>query len=322
MTVSTTTRLPDFVVLGQGKAGTSLIYNVLGQNPSIGLSTPKELHFFSACFKRGVDWYSQHFAEIPETADLVGEVAPSYLSAQAVRRLAGTLGRETKVIFVLRRPIEQAYSRYLQNICADQRPGPFPKSPQALTRRLENVYDALSECYRLFDRNNILPLSFEMDVAGSDPQFENQILEFLGLPPADFSRPFIQGKTVNPGVMPRYLFSRDKALTLSEGRETFVLPPNNLVFCGQQRNSWVKADPSVDEVLDAMSRQSSWTPGLSEEEYGRLQNDVVLQASQRFGDAFGLDLSHWRNPPHDIIYNSAPPPKTLLQEGNGSKHDV
>ena len=47
------TRLPDFVVLGQGKAGTSLIYQVLRQNPRIGLSQPQGAALLLGQFRQG-----------------------------------------------------------------------------------------------------------------------------------------------------------------------------------------------------------------------------------------------------------------------------
>ncbi len=308
MNAPASTRLPEFVVLGQGKAGTSLIYRVLNDNPLIGLSDPKELHYFAARFGQGPDWYASHFAHIPGSAQIVGEVSPSYLSTEAVQRVADTLGRQTKVIFVLRRPIEQAYSRYLQDICANQRPGPFYPINRALPKRMEALIDAIGLCYDLFGKDNVLPMFYERDIACDDPQFESRILSFLGLPEADFARPYIEGKPVNPGIMPRYLYSGDKGLRMDVNGHRFILPPRQLVFCGQKRNSWSKADPSAEEVIDALTRQSTWTPAISERDYRGMRRRAVRPTAERLETLFGYDMSHWEVPPRHIAYDPAPPP--------------
>lgn len=308
------TRLPDFVVLGQGKAGTSLIYQVLQQNPLIGLSQPKELHYFSANFDKGHDWYAPHFAHIPDQAESVGEVSPSYLTPQCVQRVADTLGTDTKVAFVLRRPIERAYSRYLQDICASETGRPFFRMVRGLPRHMEMLHEAIRLCYRLFGPKNVLPLFYEIDVAGNDPRFEARILEFLGLPPADHARAFLETKPVNPGVMPHYIYSGPEGLTLRARGKRYVIPPEHLIFCGQKRNSKIYENPSPEQLVRALTQQSQWTRLVSTREYKAMMRQIVRPAAKALEDEFGFDMQHWRGGVRSIAYEPAPPPK-IFEKG-------
>ena len=176
---------PNFVILGQGKAGTSLIWRVMRENPNFAFPTRKELHFFAKGFDKGLPWYDAHFADLPQDRPVVGEISPSYLDPDAVQRIADTLGTDIKVGFVLRRPIEQAFSRYMQNICATPSPYSFERYERFMPTRMARVTDAIQLAYDLFGPENILPMFFEKDIKTKAPTFEAKILSHLGLPPAN-----------------------------------------------------------------------------------------------------------------------------------------
>lgn len=305
------TRLPDFVVLGQGKAGTSLIYRVLGANPMIGLSEPKELHYFNRHHDKGPDWYAGHFAHLPQDLPLVGEVSPSYLRVSAMERLAALLGPKTKVIFVLRRPIERAYSRYLQNICAKAEGLPFERITRDFPQRMDVMFDQVQACYDLFGADRVLPLFYETNIATSKPDFESRILSFLGLPPADHTPQVLAEGVPNPGVMPRYVYTGQDRLKIRCGHDIFVLPPRQLIFCAQPRNCRVHDDPDTDTVLQAFAQQSRWSPEVPVLEYRMHQRNAVRPLAKRLEQAFGYDMGHWRNRPRQLIYAPAPPPPRL-----------
>ena len=88
------TRLPDFVVLGQGKAGTSLIYRVLEKNPDVGLSKVKELLYFGKKNGKSAEWYASQFDHLPPGIARVGEVSPAYLDADPIQEIHDVLGLE------------------------------------------------------------------------------------------------------------------------------------------------------------------------------------------------------------------------------------
>jgi len=121
--------LPDFIVLGAAKSGTTSLYGGLIEHPLVvpcvtrdpHFSNTKEVHFFDYNFYRGVDWYRTHFprerarVEFAQTHGapfLTGEASPSYIShLWAPQRVRKTVPR-VKLIAVLRDPIERAYSQF------------------------------------------------------------------------------------------------------------------------------------------------------------------------------------------------------------------
>lgn len=297
------TRAPDFVVIGQGKAGTSLIYRVLEKNPHVGLSRQKELHYFSADYDKGLDWYMSQFAHNPPDIAVLGEVSPSYLAVDRLERLARDLG-QVKVIFTLRRPIERAYARYLQNICARQHFDSFERVSQVLPKWLAGQMRALRRCYELFDQ--VLPLFFETDIACDSPSYEQKILRFLGLPAQTYAH-LLEHDRVNASVMPHYLATGDQALQTRIGGQLYEIPPDRLVFCGQRRNSFEVKSPSARQLAEAFYHQSSWTRSLSAQEYAELQDRAVAPFSALLETDLGFDMSHWDVPARAIQYPLAPP---------------
>ena len=54
--------LPDFLIIGAQKGGTTSLYNYLIEHPNILAARKKEVHFFDQHSQRGVSWYRSHFA--------------------------------------------------------------------------------------------------------------------------------------------------------------------------------------------------------------------------------------------------------------------
>lgn len=107
--------LPDFVVLGAQKAGTTYLYHLLVQHPHIEPAASKELHFFDNNFELGVEWYRECFPA-PEWRDgrltVTGEATPYYLfHPYAARRMAEVVPG-ARLIVLLRNPVERAHSHY------------------------------------------------------------------------------------------------------------------------------------------------------------------------------------------------------------------
>ena len=107
-------RLPDFVIIGAMKCGTTSLHGMLGAHPDIFMSREKELHFFAEDMNlgRGEGWYRRHFRT---ARALCGEASPSYA---AWPRHAGVPERMralipgAKLIYCVRDPIDRALSHY------------------------------------------------------------------------------------------------------------------------------------------------------------------------------------------------------------------
>lgn len=109
--------LPDFLIVGAMKCGTSTLAAQLAAQPGIFMSTPKEPNFFSddAVFARGIDWYESLFATAaPE--DVLGEASTHYTKLptypDTLSRMRAVL-TAPRLIYVVRDPIERAVSHYI-----------------------------------------------------------------------------------------------------------------------------------------------------------------------------------------------------------------
>jgi hypothetical protein len=113
--------MPDYLIVGSMRSGTSALYEYLVRHPHVARSTSEEIHYFTLNYHRGLKWYRGHFptrfrrgyVRHRYGAQLVtGEATPYYMAhPHAPGRIAELLP-EVKLIVVLRNPIDRAYSHY------------------------------------------------------------------------------------------------------------------------------------------------------------------------------------------------------------------
>lgn len=109
--------LPNLLILGAAKCGTTSLHHYLAAHPEISMSDLKELDFFitDRNWDRGVDWYRSNF---PEPARLRGESSTSYTRdrrADTAARLIQELLGKPKLIYLVRDPIDRIRSDYHQH---------------------------------------------------------------------------------------------------------------------------------------------------------------------------------------------------------------
>lgn len=107
-------RLPDFVLVGAMRAGSTTLARGLGAHPGVFMPEKKELHFFDWNHERGLEWYRGMFREAA-AGQVAGEATPIYMVYRdAMERLAKALP-DVRLIAVLRDPASRAYSHYWYN---------------------------------------------------------------------------------------------------------------------------------------------------------------------------------------------------------------
>ncbi len=119
MSSTSSLRLPNFLILGAARAGTSWLGKAVDLHPEIYCVDP-ELHFFSvdSYYERGLEHYAQHF-EPAGDAKAVGEKSPSYWTyfhaddslAAAPQRIARDLP-DAKLLVSLRNPVDRFISAF------------------------------------------------------------------------------------------------------------------------------------------------------------------------------------------------------------------
>jgi lipopolysaccharide transport system ATP-binding protein len=111
--------LPDFVVLGTQKGGTSFFYRLLTEHSLVRAAAAKELHFFDNKFAEGVGWYRRCFSEgkrVDGHRTITGEASPSYLFDPQVPERMAQVVPEARLIALLRNPVDRAYSHYQMEV--------------------------------------------------------------------------------------------------------------------------------------------------------------------------------------------------------------
>lgn len=118
--------LPDFLIIGGKRCGTTTLYWHLVQHPCVAPLFPgakhiKGVHYFDWSFERGIGWYRSHFPSALRRRAVrrrtghdavAGEASSSYLFHPHAPARAALVVPEVKVIVLLRDPVDRAWSHY------------------------------------------------------------------------------------------------------------------------------------------------------------------------------------------------------------------
>jgi hypothetical protein len=112
--------LPDFLIIGAQRSGTTFLYNNLARQSCIAPALTKEVHFFDVRFEKGARWYRAYFPlrmraaaeRIRRRPYLTGEASPYYLFHLHVPSRVASILPDIKLIALLRNPVDRAYSHY------------------------------------------------------------------------------------------------------------------------------------------------------------------------------------------------------------------
>lgn len=104
-------RLPDFLVIGAQKSGTTSFHDYLCRHPLVDPGIAKGVHFFEEHYARGLDWYRSRFP-IRKPGRITGEATPEYLFYPLVPERVSRDLPTVKLIALLRDPAARACSHY------------------------------------------------------------------------------------------------------------------------------------------------------------------------------------------------------------------
>jgi len=109
--------LPNYLIIGAQKTGTSSLFNYLSMHPQVINSNKKEVHYFDKNFERPLNWYKQFFPfKFIANNYTIGEATPDYLYHPFVaQRIYNTIPG-VKLIIILRNPVERVISHYFQAV--------------------------------------------------------------------------------------------------------------------------------------------------------------------------------------------------------------
>jgi hypothetical protein len=185
-----TMTVPSFVVAGTQKAATTWLYECLREHPEVSVPDTKELHYFCDAgdcrhsqLARGIAWYTGQFPR-PDGCKAVGELTIDYMYFDYVPQRLHALNPALKVIFVLRDPVDRAYSAYWM---ARRARADFPEFAHFLHERSDIVargfyHRQIERFLSLFPRDQLKILLYE-DIAREPRSFLREVFVFLGVDP-------------------------------------------------------------------------------------------------------------------------------------------
>ncbi|MEM7312307.1 MAG: sulfotransferase domain-containing protein [Planctomycetota bacterium] len=133
-------KLPDFIIIGSQKSGTTSLFDYLVQHPRIRGPLTKEIHYFDLNFTKSIDWYQAFF---PKECEITGEATPYYMHyPHSIRRISETLP-SVKLFILLRNPVDRAYSAYQHQIWKKRETLSFPDALKHEAARTDGEFEKL-----------------------------------------------------------------------------------------------------------------------------------------------------------------------------------
>ena len=212
-------QLPDFIIIGAGRAGTTALYSYLIQHPLIAAAltdnneSVADLHFFEYMISNNIQWYRSHFPILFSKSNkhknsfITGEYTSTYMYHPDVPKRIFNLLPKIKLIVILRNPIDKAYSTYQQQFRFGEYTTSFEDTINAEFRRIDlnkdfpelnsnnydfenlvaqniirhGVYaDYLETWLKIFDRKQILILNSD-DLKKSTKETLRRVFNFLNV---------------------------------------------------------------------------------------------------------------------------------------------
>jgi len=198
--------LPDFLILGAQRSGTTSLYQYLAAHPAIAPPVRKEIQYLTLRHRRGIGWYRAHFPRA-RPGRVTFEATPYYLFHPLAPARAAAGLPDAKLIALLRNPVTRAFSHWQHNAQRGLDSLAFEDALDAETDRLAGEAERLvadpssrSDAHRLwsyaargryadqlerwlacYPRDQLLILLSE-DLYERPAATHARALEFLGLP--------------------------------------------------------------------------------------------------------------------------------------------
>jgi hypothetical protein len=228
--------LPDFLIIGGRKCGSTSIYHYLTEHPCVLPALKKEVFYFTHFFEKGEMWYRLHFPTVLErwlytqttgVRSITGEASPNYIQCSLAPERVYAMNPAVKLIVVLRDPVAAAYSAYqfgilrgsytadrlrfrdiveneLSQLACSKSLHP-DANPGLLLPRYVYV-DQLSRWFDIFPAAQIQILFLETFALAPQEHYD-QLVQFLGLPSYHLTT-FEPHNTNNYRSMDQDLFER------------------------------------------------------------------------------------------------------------------
>jgi hypothetical protein len=297
-------QLPNFLIIGAAKSGTTSLFDVIAQHPEVYASPKKEIRFFSNNdrFNNGVDWYQTTHFHNTEKYKIRSEATPAYLTwsekvAPRIKELYGD--HNIKFAAIFRDPVKRAYSHYWHRVRqGDEDPArlSFEEAIHTEEKRLGNSWQRLeyegnglfgyyrAGCYAsrlkpyldLFPRENFIFMLQEDLYLNFSSNMAN-LMRFLNIDDGYPLKQVVSNESTVPRDLNSYnLFNEFKKTKVKEYLKIFI--PSKF-------RRWFR--------YKALLKPFNYPP---------MGNDIKVELYTHYEEEIrqlekiiGRDLSHWKN---------------------------
>jgi len=284
---------PDFMVVGTQKAGTTWLFECLNEHPGVFVPELKEVHYFcppEGCrvsrAAKGEAWYRDLYATAPK-GSVCGDMTTDYMYLPGVAEALHRFNPDLKIVFLLRDPVERAYSQYWMR--RRQTPGMEDFKSHLDTHRnlIERglYHRQIAKYLEFFPREQCRIWIYE-EMTADPTAFFAELCRFIGVdgsfrPKSLFQR-IAETKVLDPRI---------GSLFYRVGSPIINLPVILPIWRYLRRNTRIK------EVMFGTPRDngtgSSYQP-LSREERNDVEQLFADENRQLFA-LLGRDISAWRH---------------------------
>jgi hypothetical protein len=296
-----TTALPNFLIAGAPKAGTSSVHKWIADHPHAVGSTEKETYFFvdpdthmyrkNANVTHGLEKYSSYFP-VPDSLNptVVLESTPSYLYYETALKGVKSLSTNPKCLFILREPAAQIYSlyQYFKNnwdwIPCNLSFSDYLKAIREGTANFKgnelaenaikygSYVNYLTRWQEELGSDRIMVLTFD-ELIRDEKEFTKNIARWLGL---------------DPDFYESYSFPRDN--------ETYATKNSGLKKLNIAVRSRLPKGRLYNKLKTLYRRVNTMKPVGPNDDEKRLiieLKEEFLDANRRLSTVFDLDLGNW-----------------------------
>ena len=198
-------RVPDFVVIGAQKCGSTSLYKYITTHPQVVPAWAKEINYFSQNYKRN-DWFYRAYFPISR-GRYTGEASIGYMAWEGTPARMSRRLPDVKLIAILRDPVHRAYSQYNMLLQIKQTTLSFEEMVEVENRNFAgrknrlildtddyatfyinsclargHYADQLEHWLKYYPRGQFLILSTD-DLRNDPAHTMDTVFKFLGLPP-------------------------------------------------------------------------------------------------------------------------------------------
>ena len=178
--------VPNFIVAGTQKAATTWLHECLNEHPEVFVPKVKEVHFFckEPCRKSknhlGTDWYISQFPD-NKSFKAIGEISVDYMYYEHIAEDIFNFNPNMKILFILRNPVDRAYSAYWMN---KRHKSNMPEFQEFIRVDHEIIdrgfyYNQIERYFEFFNKN--IKIFFYEDLLKNPEAFIKDVYSFLNV---------------------------------------------------------------------------------------------------------------------------------------------